>query len=149
MANKSNGNKSLRSYVKIVQIKSAEHQIDTPATLCKKQVTTNESAAYIKVTQNSKQFTNVQNEGQQKNKIIGHKTIQQVNRQHIYRKFKTGKVKLTFFFSGAKIQCTEDYKKSSFREKPNFSYYIQEQMIYALINLENIQLNQQNKRRPC
>lgn len=64
MANKSNGNKSLRSYVKIVQIKSAEHQIDTPATLCKKQVTTNESAAYIKVTQNSKQFTNVQNEGQ-------------------------------------------------------------------------------------
>lgn len=64
MANKSNGNKSLRSYVKIVQIKSAEHQIDTPDTLCKKQVTTNESATYIKATQNSKQFTNVQNEGQ-------------------------------------------------------------------------------------
>ena len=64
MANKSNGNKSLRSYVKIVQIKSAEHQIDTPDTLCKKQVTINESAAYIKATQNSKQFTNVQNEGQ-------------------------------------------------------------------------------------
>lgn len=64
MANKSNGNKSLRSYVKIVQIKSAGHQIDTPDTLCKKQVTTNESVAYIKATQNSKQFTNVQNEGQ-------------------------------------------------------------------------------------
>lgn len=45
MANKSNGNKSLRSYVKIVQIKSTEHQIDTPDTLCKKQVTTSESAA--------------------------------------------------------------------------------------------------------
>lgn len=45
MANKSNGNKSLRSYVKIVQIKSTEHQIDTPDTLCTKQVTTSESAA--------------------------------------------------------------------------------------------------------
>lgn len=54
MANKSNGNKSRRSYVKIVQIKSAGHQIDTPDTLCKKQVTTNESVAYIKATQNSK-----------------------------------------------------------------------------------------------